>query len=545
MRIKMVKTVSLFLVVILISAASAQNGTSLTNPNVRNPMGSSTVPSTLYRNGLHPTPNPIDRSSNMVVTGNVGGGRQFQGELPYNAISDFGGRLGSGTLDDFLRRSTIPQDYYNGGVAPFYSQTGSVTYIVPGTNMIIMPPSTKIRTQQGESLAGTGTPTFGPQQQQQEEYPSSTTDLLGSNKGRFFPVDTNKLEQYNYLNEEEQAQQEGSEQIYQQEYNEFTEQIEVLSQKAQKLQQQLDKPNITKETSTTETEPQISDNQELNLLTEPRKPLEPEEPALPEKPLTPQQVQQQQVDVYEQMIAEYEQEQAEQYQQESAPEKEQPEEAQPGQTKPDFNLSGRKLKFQPSPVSPAPGAKPKPQGKEAEPMSDIEIHARARRIMSEQKTFAAYSQDKFNQYMRAAEGFMKEGKYYKAADSYSLASIYKPQDPLAYAGRSHALFAAGEYLSSSLYLRRAIEMFNGYVDFKIDIVTMIGSMDTVEKRIADIKQWIELSNAPELQFLLAYIYMQLDRLAQASEAINAAYKQSPDVKAYDVLKAAIEKRLNQ
>ena len=140
---------------------------------------------------------------------------------------------------------------------------------------------------------------------------------------------------------------------------------------------------------------------------------------------------------------------------------------------------------------------------------------------------------------------MKQGKYYQAANSYSLASIYKPQDPLAYAGRSHALFAAGEYLHSSLYLRRAIEMFNGYADFKIDIVTMIGSMDMVEKRIADLKQWIELSNAGELRFLLAYIYMQLGRLEQASEAINTAYKKMPNDPAVSVLKAAIERRLNQ
>jgi len=540
MRIKTLKTRALSLAIILVNAALAQNGTSLNNPNVRNPVGPATVPSTVYRSGLYASPNPIDRSSDLVVTGNVGGGRQFQGYLPYNAISDFGGTLGSGTLDDFLRRSTIPQDYYNGGIAPFYSQTGTVTYIVPGTNMVIMPPSTKIRTQQVESL-GTGPATFG---LQQEEYPSSTTDLLGLNRSRFFPIDTDKLEQYKYLSEEEQAEKEKERQIYQQQYNELTEQLKGLSQEADELKQRLDMQSVTKEPST-ETGPQISFNQELEPVNKPQEPLEPEQPGLPEQPLTPQQMlQQQQADVYEKMLAEYEQ--AQEAQKELSPESEHPEEqTETGKAEPEFNLSGRKLKYEPAPVTPAPEGKPKLQPEEEKPMTELEIHARARRILSERQTFAAYSQDKFNQYMRAAERYMQKGKYYLAADSYTLASIYKPSDPLSYAGRSHALFAAGEYLSSALYLSRAIDLFNGYVDFKIDIVTMIGDMDTVEKRIADIKEWIELSNAAELQFLLAYIYMQLDRLDKASEAINAAYEKMPDVPAVGVLKAAIEKRLNQ
>jgi tetratricopeptide (TPR) repeat protein len=537
MRIKTLKTGVLLTVIIFVNATLAQNGTSLTNPNVRNPVGSGTVPATTYRSGLYASPNPIDRTSDLIVTGNVGGGRQFRGELPYNAISDFGGRLGSGTIDDFLRRSTIPQDYYNGGVAPFYSQTGTVTYIVPGTNMIIMPPSTKIRTQQTQPV-GTGPATFG--LQQQNEYPSSTTDLLGLNRTRFFPVNTDKLEQYKYLSEEEQAEKEKEREIYQQQYKEFTEQLEGLSQEAQELKQRLDKQSITKESST-ETGPQISIDKELNLLREPPEPLKPEQPALPEQPLTQQQ---QQIDIYEKMLAEYKQ--SLEIPEVVIPEaKETKEPAEPNEAKPELNLPERKRKDKAAAATPTPEVKAEQQDKETEPMTDLEINARARRIMSEQKTFAAYSQDKFNEYMRLAEGFMKEGKYYQAADSYSLASIYKPQDPLAYAGRSHALFTAGDYLSSALYLRRAIEMFNGYADFKIDIVTMIGSMDTIEERIADIKQWIELSNAGELQFLLAYIYMQLDRLNQATEAINAAYKQMPDVPAVGVLKAAIERRLNQ
>ena len=83
------------------------------NPNVRSPVGSATVPPSSYSDGLVTSPNPIDRSSDLVVTGNVGGGKHFRGILPYNAVTDFGGRLGSSTLDTFLRRSYNPSGFKN------------------------------------------------------------------------------------------------------------------------------------------------------------------------------------------------------------------------------------------------------------------------------------------------------------------------------------------------------------------------------------------------------------------------------------------------
>ena len=88
-------------------AVFAVNNTVPQSPALRkSTVGMGTVPQTTFRSGLVKTPNPIDRSSNLVVTGNVGGGKHFRGPVPYNAISDFGGTLGSSTLDSFLRRSS-------------------------------------------------------------------------------------------------------------------------------------------------------------------------------------------------------------------------------------------------------------------------------------------------------------------------------------------------------------------------------------------------------------------------------------------------------
>ncbi|MHC4532225.1 MAG: tetratricopeptide repeat protein [Planctomycetota bacterium] len=85
-----------------------------------------------------------------------------------------------------------------------------------------------------------------------------------------------------------------------------------------------------------------------------------------------------------------------------------------------------------------------------------------------------------------------------------------------------------------------MEIFPEYVQFKVDIVAMIGDKDKVESRISDIKEWYDKSDAAELQFLLAYIYYQMDRLDAAKEAIEKAYKKMTDVGAVAVLKQAID-----
>jgi tetratricopeptide (TPR) repeat protein len=173
-------------------------------------------------------------------------------------------------------------------------------------------------------------------------------------------------------------------------------------------------------------------------------------------------------------------------------------------------------------------------------LPETDLSARAKAILGKHRTFAAFSRDKFNEYVRDAEAYLKQGKYYRAADAYTLASIYKASDPLVYAGKSYALFAAGEYMSSALFLSRAIEMFPDYVRFDIDIVAMIGDRDKVESRIVDIEHCLEESDVPELHFLLGYVYYRIGRLEPAKVAIDAAYERMPASPAVAILKNVID-----
>lgn len=155
------------------------------------------------------------------------------------------------------------------------------------------------------------------------------------------------------------------------------------------------------------------------------------------------------------------------------------------------------------------------------------------------KTFADNSADRFNQYMKTAEELMKIGEYYKAADAYSLASAYNNQNPLAYAGQTHCLFAAGEYMSSSYYLSRTLKIFGYYALLKIDIKKMIGNDDLFEKRLQELVSIQEKSGSPEIETLLAYIYKNIGDNDRALDYINLAIRKSPEEPSIEILYDAI------
>jgi tetratricopeptide (TPR) repeat protein len=170
---------------------------------------------------------------------------------------------------------------------------------------------------------------------------------------------------------------------------------------------------------------------------------------------------------------------------------------------------------------------------------DTLLSSKAAGIMGTHKTFASFSQDKFNQHMRVAEQLLKEGQYYRAADTYTLASVYKPDDPLAYAGKSHALFAAGEYMSSAMFLATTLEMFPQYASLDIDITAMMGGRDILEMRAAEMEKLLEKNDAGELWFVLSYVYSQMGRPQRAKETIDKAYEKMPDAAAVKILREAI------
>jgi len=176
-------------------------------------------------------------------------------------------------------------------------------------------------------------------------------------------------------------------------------------------------------------------------------------------------------------------------------------------------------------------------------LSTAELSARARRIMGPHKTLQSYNQARCRQYVTSAQAYLKQGRYYQAANTFAQASIYDSRDPLANAGRSLALFAAGEYMSSALFLSRAIEASREYAGSKVDLVAMLGDRDKIESRIADAEECLQRSLAPELEFLLGYTYYRMGRLGPAKRAIDTAQKQMPKSVAVQLVRKAIDDAL--
>ncbi|MFC1676903.1 tetratricopeptide repeat protein [Planctomycetota bacterium] len=468
--------VKLVLVFVAVCSQTA-GGRGPVNPNVGSPVGRGTVPATSYSGGLIKAVNPIDRRSNLVITGNVSQGKHFRGVVPYSAPFEFQDSLGTTSLDSFLRRSSgiSAEREFSGRLSPYFSSSGTVSITKPGSRGVsFKPPRPRV---------------YGVRSRQ------STAELLSQARVST-PVDTELVRPTWPVTDVR--------------FRPLTSDVQELEEVILRKSLQESKGRSLAESQRSEYLKRFRDDLEKDVDQQQRTEI------AKQKQLDRQQddvkVMVDHNDIY-------------------------------GQLRQQFGLLDEDDEEETF-VGESPFAEAGDEGKVSEPKqqeeTDEEIARQAQRVLGKHKTFASYSEDNFNKHLRAGEKYLKEGKYYRAADAYTLASIYKPTNPLALAGKSHALLAAGEYMSSALFLSRAIEIFPEYVLVKIDVDIMIGDRDNLESRIADIKRWAEKSSSGELEFLLGYVYYQMDRLIWARRAIDSAYEKMPNSMAVAVLKQAIE-----
>jgi len=170
-----------------------------------------------------------------------------------------------------------------------------------------------------------------------------------------------------------------------------------------------------------------------------------------------------------------------------------------------------------------------------------EVSAEARRIMGTHQSVESFSQARYDQHMLAAEANLKNGLFYNAADFFAMASIYKPDDPQAIAGRGHALFAAGDYTSSALFITRALTVSPDYMQVRVDLAAMLGGRENLVGRINDVERLFQKSGSSQLQLLLGYVYYRAGAINQAKQVIDPLYQKTPQAPAVRAIKAAIDK----
>jgi len=483
---------------------------------VENYISPATIPPSSRREGLIRSPGAIDGGGNLLVTGNIRGPAYFRGVVPYSAPTSFGQTLPSSSLDSFLRDSAGSENFgrynrysgYTPGYRPYYSPTQTVASTMPGASTGARAPTANIGAYSARPYL---TGTLPPRRDEMLDTASAMS------LARLRPMSMTPAEMQKLISSEIAKNSPAG-----------------LTDRQYQTQAEQYKPNISQENYKTGELKKPLPGLDGSLL-----------PSAPRKPggevnqpfETPTQKEQagektaempfgapwaidmnKQLDVYDQMKQQLD---SLQKKLELALVAQQPEKAAEESKK----SAGEQTQ----------------EGSQAEKLAEINLSvAKTGGSLSPFETFASFSQDKFNQNMRAAELYLKQGRYYRAADAYTLASLYKPGDPLAYAGKSHALFASGEYMSSALFLSRALQIFPEYARFKIDIEAMVGDRDKLETRVVDVEEWVKRSSAPELQFLLAYVYYQMGRPRPAKEAIDAACEKMPQSPAVLALKKAIE-----
>ena len=191
-------------------------------------------------------------------------------------------------------------------------------------------------------------------------------------------------------------------------------------------------------------------------------------------------------------------------------------------------------------INPAVNKEEMPLEHQLNKRSQAHISAEANRIMGPHNSLETLSESKFNQHMCDAEEHLKAGGHYHAASSFSLALIYQADNPQALAGKGHALLAVGEYVSSALFLSRALAVSPEYLQMKVDLVNILGDENKLAGRISDVEQWLARSGSSQLQFLLGYVYYRTGQLLRAKQAIDAAYEKTPESPAVQVMKTAID-----
>jgi hypothetical protein len=419
---------------------------------------------------------------NLMITGNVAGSGNFQGAIPYNSQYELwldDGLQGASSLNSFIRRSA-GTPYYNSNettIEPYFLPTKTATTINRiGSTTGLKPPKVRFS-------GGTGNYKLPPLPK--VEYKS----LIAETR----PIATD-INEFQRAIEEQRALMSFQKKV-----------DDALLQQALDVEKEVD---------------EISDKL---LLDDSLKPHQPDEPEKPEREKKPEDYN----EIYEQMQKKKqaeldEAEDAYRKKQEELREKEQQEKEKEAETQ-DAEKQGTRS---------TPFDKWLNIGKDEQ--------KKVLEILGHHKTYKSFAEAKFSEYMMRASRYLKEGKYYKAADTYTLAAVYDSGNGEIFANKAVALFAAGEYMSASFFLTRGLTLSPEYARRRIDLVDMLGSRDVIDDRLVEMNEWVKKSGSGELSFLMAYIYRNINNTVMARTHINMAANKIPENEAVKLLQKAID-----
>ncbi len=421
----------------------------------------------------------------LVVTGSLPNGNYFQGIVPYNSTSELS--ILEGTLNSSLLNSDSLGSaglFYPDSSSPFQSQFSPA------------PTITSLNRAQISSRL------MPPQMQFRGETGSSKLQSLSSVNAAFKDYYTQSRPLTAEVSELETALAE------QRQLRKFQQEIDRIL-KEESL--------FSEDTLTIETRKIGDDLLDTKLLWH----FKPPQPPEPDKPQTVEDVPKDYADIHEQMQKELDKEAERLLEEKPAEEEKKPEDTAPGKDLPKDT----------EPADKGPFGKWMKIGR-AE-------HERVLNILGSHKTYKSFAAAKYGEYALRAKMFLKEGRYYKAADMYTLAAIYDHQNGQILAKKAISLFAAGEYMSASFFLSKSLLLSPEHAEQKIDLAKFLPSRDVIDDRLVEMDEWLEKSGSGELSFLMAYVHYNLENTPKAKQHIGEAAAAMAESQAVKSLKKTI------
>ena len=421
-----------------------------------------TTPPTRYEDGLITKPDPVDDTGNLLITGNVAGGKHFRGPVPYRSTTSIDAPLGSTQLDSFLR-ITEPVDLRDTSQTyePFYSPSGTVATLQGGPDGRAVPAA---------SSTGAGTPSLEMDryQQQLHELQRRLAEIRAG---------VNALEHNVAIGDDKHGDvrpvepQPSTGRAASLRESLLQETARLLSTTLEPVDAQSDEPTdapLYRGTGLRLYDPQRDAQVTLDAaLSAPRAPaVVPSIESAPERPLPEP--------TYARALP-------------SAPETLLPV-STPAVTTSDHLLS----------------------------LSESTV-----RSETPQPTV---SRRDYEVALQKGQSYLTQGLYRRAAESFTTALAYNPNDAQTQLAKFQALFGAGEFSSGVTSLTCALELDPAAALRKADLITISGGPDAFILLYNDLAQRASKGDTPYLRFLLAYIYYQMDQRDLARIAIAAAEK---------------------
>ena len=150
---------------------------------------------------------------------------------------------------------------------------------------------------------------------------------------------------------------------------------------------------------------------------------------------------------------------------------------------------------------------------------------------------AGESKDRFNLQMILAGERLKANQYYDAAYAYETASYQDKRNPLAPIGRGLSLLGAGESLSASYEIERAVQLFPMLSKARIDLSSVM-NVNVIRKQLELLDQRVKTAS-PEarqrLEFLATFLYyndQQFDKAKTYAQKLVKSIQNESLLRAY-------------